>query len=100
MWHIDSRLCKRRIATAGADRDPRDDGKASGSPRRRSATGVPLCAIVPRYMEREVLGAATPRNKTAGHGAGAIPHEVATAEAEGVVAAAASSIAYLAKKLP
>lgn len=35
-----------------------------------------------------------------GHGAGAIPHEVATAEAEGVVAAAASSIAYLAKKLP
>jgi len=55
---------------------------------------------VPRYMEREVLGAATPRNKTAGHGAGAIPHAVSTQEAEGVVVAAASAIAYLAKKLP
>lgn len=56
--------------------------------------------IVPRYMEREVLGAATPRNKTAGHGAGAIPHDVSTEEAEGVVAAAAGAIGYLAKKLP
>ena len=51
-------------------------------------------------MEREVLAAATPRNKTAGHGAGAVAHAVATEEAEAVVAAAAGAIAYLAKKLP
>jgi hypothetical protein len=75
-------------------------------PYSSTATAQPLfghlatAGVVPRYMEREMLGAATPRNKTAGHGAGAIPHEVATAEAEGVVAAAASAIAYLAKKLP
>ncbi|MGH2837322.1 MAG: hypothetical protein ACRDJY_03100, partial [Thermoleophilaceae bacterium] len=71
-----------------------------------TATAQPLfdhlvnANIVPRYMEREVLGAATPRNKTAGHGAGAIQHDVSTEEAEGVVAAAAGAIGYLAKKLP
>lgn len=55
--------------------------------------------IVPKYMERAVLGAATPRNKTAGHGAGATAHAVATDEAEAVVTSAASAIGYLRKKL-
>jgi hypothetical protein len=57
-------------------------------------------AIVPREMERAVLGAATPRNKKGGHGAGAIPHDVSPEQAEAVVAAAAGSIAYLGKLLP
>ncbi len=56
--------------------------------------------LVPPYMERTLLASAQPRNKTAGHGAGAIPHNVSVAEAEAVVAAAAGAIAYLGKLLP
>ncbi len=56
--------------------------------------------IVPRYMERMVLAPMTPRNKAGGHGAGAIPHNVAVADAESVVASAAGVIAYLGKLLP
>lgn len=56
--------------------------------------------IVTRDMERLVLGAATPRNKKGGHGAGATPHQVRPADAEAVLASAAVAIAYLHKKLP
>jgi hypothetical protein len=50
--------------------------------------------IVPRRMERLVLAAATPRNQTAGHGAGAVAHDPDPSEAESVVASAAGAIAY------
>jgi hypothetical protein len=50
--------------------------------------------IVTRDMERLVLGAATPRNKKGGHGAGATPHQVAPEDAEAVLGSAAVAIAY------
>lgn len=56
--------------------------------------------IVPRRLERLVLAASTPRNKTAGHGAGAIAHNPEQAEAESVVASAAGAISYLRSRLP
>lgn len=56
--------------------------------------------VVPSYMERTLLAAAQPRNKKAGHGAGAIAHDVSPAEAEAVVAAAAGAIAHLGRLLP
>lgn len=56
--------------------------------------------LVPRELERLVLSAATPRNKWAGHGAGAVAHNPTPAEAESVVAGAAGAIAYLQKLLP
>ncbi|MHB8491402.1 MAG: hypothetical protein ACYDA6_04195 [Solirubrobacteraceae bacterium] len=55
--------------------------------------------IVPRFMEYAVLGAASPRNKSAGHGAEE-PHDVGQEVAETVMASAATSIAYLQKLLP
>jgi hypothetical protein len=55
--------------------------------------------IVPRFMEFAVLGAASPRNKSAGHGAEE-PHEVSEELAETVMASAATAIAYLQKLLP
>jgi hypothetical protein len=56
--------------------------------------------ILPRSMEKIILGAATPRNKKGGHGAGAQPHAVASAEAETVFANAAVAITYLHSLLP
>jgi len=56
--------------------------------------------LVPRHMERLVLAAATPRNKSASHGAGEVAHSVAKEEAQAVVASAAVAISYLATKLP
>jgi HEPN domain-containing protein len=56
--------------------------------------------IVPKYMERMVLSAATPRNKKAGHGAGAVAHDVSAEDAEAIVAAAAGAIRYLHDRLP
>jgi hypothetical protein len=56
--------------------------------------------LVPRRLERLVLGAATPRNQAGGHGAGAVAHDPEPAEAESVVAAAAGAIAYLYTRLP
>jgi hypothetical protein len=50
--------------------------------------------IVPRLMEKLVLSAATARNKRAGHGAGAIPHDVPPEMAEAVVASASVAISY------
>ena len=44
--------------------------------------------IVPRHMERIVLGAATPRNRQGGHGAGAIAHNPDPAEAQFIQAVA------------
>jgi len=63
-------------------------------------THLVAAGVVPSYMERTLLAAAQPRNKTAGHGAGAIAHDVSTVEAEAVVAAAAGAIAYLGQLLP
>ena len=56
--------------------------------------------IVPRHMERVVLGAATPRNKSGGHGAGEVAHDVPRVVAEAVVGATAVAIAYLQTLLP
>lgn len=56
--------------------------------------------LVPRHMQNLVLSALTPRNRRGGHGAGATAHAVELAEAEAAVAGAASSISYLAKRLP
>ena len=56
--------------------------------------------IVPRFMERLVLAAATPRNRRGGHGAGAVAHSLSLEEAEAVFAAAANAITYLRKLLP
>jgi hypothetical protein len=55
--------------------------------------------IVPQFMQFCVLGAASPRNKRAGHGAEE-PHEVDEELAETVMASAAIAIAYLQKLLP
>jgi hypothetical protein len=52
--------------------------------------------IVPRFMEYAVLGAASPRNKSAGHGAEE-PHDVGQEIAETVMASAATAVAYLHK---
>jgi hypothetical protein len=57
-------------------------------------------AIVPRYMERVILGASMARNKSAGHGAGATPHDVPAHAAEAVLASAAVAITYLQRRLP
>jgi hypothetical protein len=51
--------------------------------------------VAPRSMEFCVLGAASPRNKMGGHGAGVEPHEVPPEMAEAVLASAAAAIAYL-----
>jgi hypothetical protein len=56
--------------------------------------------IVPRPMEKVILGAATPRNKRAGHGAGEQPHEIPPGMAEAVLASAAVAVAYLHAQLP
>ena len=55
--------------------------------------------IVPRFMEYAVLGAASPRNKSAGHGAEE-PHGVGQDMAETVMASSATAIAYLQRLLP
>lgn len=59
-----------------------------------------VAGIVPQFMQFCVLGAASPRNKRAGHGAAEVPHEVPQEMAEAVIASAAASIAYLHKLLP
>jgi hypothetical protein len=56
--------------------------------------------VVPRFMERVVLGAASPRNKRGGHGAGEMRHDVPQAMAEAVLASSAVAIVYLHKRLP
>jgi hypothetical protein len=56
--------------------------------------------VIAADTERMVLACATPRNKRAGHGAGAIAHVVQQHEAEAFVAAAATAIAFLGKLLP
>jgi hypothetical protein len=56
--------------------------------------------IVPEFMKFCVLGAASPRNKLGGHGAGEVPHDVPQETAEAVLASAAVSITYLHKLLP
>ncbi len=56
--------------------------------------------IVPQFMQYCVLGAASPRNKRGGHGAGEVPHEVPQEMAEAVIASAATSISYLHNLLP
>lgn len=77
-----------------------------GAPHDSNATVFKLFdalvenGIAPRSMERIVLGAATPRNKNAGHGAGELPHDVPTKMAEACLASAATAITYLYKLLP
>jgi len=56
--------------------------------------------VIAADTERTVLACATPRNKRAGHGAGAVAHDVQQYEAEAFVAAAATAIAFLGKRLP
>ncbi len=56
--------------------------------------------VVPRRMEKLVLAPSTPRNQTAGHGAGAVAHNPDPSEAESIVASAAGAIAYLHSLLP
>jgi hypothetical protein len=51
--------------------------------------------IVPRFMEKLVLVATTPRNRTASHGAGAVAHDVPAEVAEAVVAGTAVAVSYL-----
>jgi len=55
--------------------------------------------LVPRHMQNFVLSPLTPRNRRGGHGAGATAHAVDLTEAEAMVAGAAGSISYLAKRL-
>jgi len=55
--------------------------------------------VIAADTERMVLACATPRNKRAGHGAGAVAHDVQQHEAEAFVAAAATAIAFLGKLL-
>lgn len=73
---------------------------AAGDTAQRLFDHLVLAGIVPRYMERMVLAAAQSRNKTAGHGAGANPHNVTAGQAEAVVGAAAGAIAYIGGLLP
>lgn len=56
--------------------------------------------LVPKRLERLLLAAATPRNKSGGHGAGAVAHDVSRSEAESVLAAAGVAIVHLGKLLP
>jgi hypothetical protein len=69
-------------------------------------TALPLfqklegAGLVPRDLENLVLVAMTPRNRRAGHGAGAQAHRVSAGEAEAIVSGAAGAIAYLATVLP
>ncbi len=56
--------------------------------------------VIAADTERMVLACATPRNKRAGHGAGAVAHEVKQHEAEAFVAAAATAIVFLGTLLP
>jgi hypothetical protein len=56
--------------------------------------------IIPHSMERIILGVSTVRNKQAGHGAGATPHDVPRETAEAVVASAAVAISYMHDRLP
>ena len=56
--------------------------------------------VIAADTERLLLACATPRNKRAGHGAGALAHDVQQHEAEAFVAAAATAIAFLGKLLP
>lgn len=56
--------------------------------------------VIAADTERLVLACATPRNKRASHGAGAVAHDVQQHEAEAFVAAAATGIAFLGKLLP
>jgi hypothetical protein len=56
---------------------------------------IVVAGVAPREMDRLVLGAATPRNRWGGHGAGATAHAVTQAEAEAVLASAAVAISYL-----
>jgi hypothetical protein len=56
--------------------------------------------VITADTERMVLACATPRNKRAGHGAGAVAHDVQQHEAEAFVAAAATAIVFLGKLLP
>lgn len=55
--------------------------------------------VIAADTERMVLACATPRNKRAGHGAGAVAHDVQQHAAEAFVAAAATAIAFLGKLL-
>jgi hypothetical protein len=57
-------------------------------------------AVIAADTERMVLACATPRNQRAGHGAGAVAHDVQPYEAEAFLAAAATTIAFLGKRLP
>lgn len=56
--------------------------------------------VVPRFMERMVLGSAVARNKSGGHGAGVMPHDVPQEIAQAALASAAVAIAYLHARLP
>ena len=56
--------------------------------------------VIAADTERMVLACATPRNKRAGHGAGAVAHDVQQHEAEALLAAAPTAIAFLGKLLP
>jgi hypothetical protein len=79
-----------------------DDHKVTYGPRDTAFAlfdHLELAGFAPRRMERLVLAAATPRNQTAGHSAGAVAHDPPPNEAEAVVAAAAGAIAYLHKLL-
>lgn len=56
--------------------------------------------LVPEFMRFVVLGAASPRNNRAGHGAADVPHVVPQEMAEAVMASAATAVAYLHELLP
>lgn len=56
--------------------------------------------IVPEYMEHLVLAPCQIRNRAGGHGAGAVPHQVTTEQAEAAVGGAAGALSYLGRLLP
>lgn len=67
----------------------------SGDAAQRLFDHLAEAGVIPSFLERLVLAPAAARNQTAAHGAGAVPHDPGSAEAESVVASAAGAIAYL-----
>jgi hypothetical protein len=55
--------------------------------------------VIAADTERLLLAGATPRNKRASHGAGAVVHDVQRHEVEASVAPAATGIAFLGELL-
>jgi GNAT superfamily N-acetyltransferase len=72
---------------------------APGDAAQKLFNRLESAGVLEHYMERTVLASATPRNKVAAHGGGAVAHVVTVEQAEAIVAAAAGAITYLGKLL-